>query len=155
MPSITINTLTARHSANDASNVQPCDANHDSAGSTASAPLRNAALVMLMINIGTQAAITAGTIQRWRSSIGARDGKKSTARPMIGNDNGVISQLNHSMTGPMIGTAVWEPRSGPLFAAAVAINASVINAAVVPRAPRNISTAAPIRNAVVCASAPR
>src|SRR5687767_4668098 len=155
MPSLTISRLTARHSANDASNVQPCVANHDNVGNALSGPVRSAALAMLMINIGTQAAITAGTIQRWRRSIGALDGKQSTARRMIGNDNGVISQLNHSMTGPMIGTAVWKPTSGPLFAAAVAINASVINAAVVPRAPRNISTAAPIRNAVVCASAPR
>ncbi len=101
---MTISTFTARHNAKDASNAQPCVANHVNAGSTASTPLRNAALVMLMINIGTHAAITAGTIQRWRSRIAARDGKNSTARPMIGNDSGVISQLNQRSSGPTIGT---------------------------------------------------
>src|SRR5512145_2024070 len=105
MPSTTISTLTARQSAKEASKVQPCVANHASAGSMASAPLRNAALTMLMISIGTHAAITAGTIHLWRSRIGARDGKNSTARPMIGNDNGVASQLNHSTIGPRNGTA--------------------------------------------------
>src|SRR5574341_307292 len=100
MPSTMISTLTARQSANEASNVQPCMANHASAGSAASAPLRNAALATLMISIGTQAARTAGMIHLWRSSVSARDGKNSTARPMIGNDNGVISQLNQRMTGP-------------------------------------------------------
>jgi hypothetical protein len=105
MPSTTINTLTARQSANEASNVQPCVANHASSGSTLSTPLKNAALVMLMINIGTQAAITAGTIHFCRSRIGARDGKNSTARPMIGNDRGVMSQLNHRTSGPITGTA--------------------------------------------------
>ena len=74
---------------------------------------------------------------------------------MIGNDSGVISQLNQSMTGPMTGTARCDPSSGPLLAAAVAINASVISAAVVPCAPSNISTRAPARNAVICASGPR
>src|SRR5688572_9076535 len=105
MPSATISTFTARQSANDASNVQPCVANHASAGSAASTPLRNAALATLMTSIGTAAASTAGTIHLWRSRISARDGKNNTVRPMIGNDSGVISQLNHNTTGPRIGTA--------------------------------------------------
>ena len=155
MPSITISTLAPRPRAKQASKVHGRSATQVSAGSTASAPNRNVALRRPMMNIGTAAASTAGTIQRWRSRISLRWGKKSTANPMMGNDNEVMIQLKISSSDPSTGSDCALPSKGPPLAAPVTPSASVISAAVEPWVPSARRTPAPARNAVICDSGPR
>ncbi len=75
--------------------------------------------------------------------------------PMTGNVSGVTSQWKRSTRPDSTGTARSDPSSGPLLATPVATIASVINAAVAPRAPNATSTIAPATNAAICKSAPR
>ena len=116
---------------------------------------RNAALAMLMINIGTR-----GRDHRRHDPAMAIENRRARREEQHGEADDRKRQRRDQPVEPQDHRAddrhrVCEPSSGPLLAAAAAINASVINAAVVPRAPSSISTAAPARNAAICASGPR